>query len=296
MRRIRFSRPTIQVFLSSVVLMAVISCEAPVERPKGYARVLEDAKETFGQSRFDKALDFSSSLATATPPNEFTERGQVLSIILANGLAQGYKDLGEAYRDGAEEMKTPADRTEFTGRRFNYFQYAKTNTLQLAEISTRFIQDQGEGEAKELTVECPYPSVEPPAANPPLERVTKGMRVEPAEQQEAEVNAIRIGMRRSLAGALGVDRAQVGAALASGSAKVSSPAFCLFISRQLMDNAETFAKRALNEPRTRGAVLDRAEAALHHAQALLEASPDKDLGKTAKDLAREISRAKKKKT
>ena len=273
--------------------MTVTSCEVPVERLKGYGRVLEYAKETFGQSRFDLALDSYSNLATAKPTNEFTERGQVLSIILANGLAQGYKDLGEAYRDGAEEMKAPADRTEFIGRRYNYFQYAKTNTLLLAEISTRFIQNQEGGEAKELTVECPYPSAESPSANPILERVIKGMRVEAAEQQEAEVIAIRMGVRRSLAGALGVSEAEVGAALASGSAKVSSLAFCLFVSRQLMDNAETLAKKDLNEPRIRRAVLDRAEAALNYAQALLEANPDEDLGKTAKDIVREITRAKK---
>ena len=288
--------------LATILLAAAFACSPPQERATGYAKVFEDAKETFGQSRFTKAQDYATNLAKASPANEFTERGQLLSIVIANGMAGAYKELGDAYRDGGEDMESSADRSEYAGRRLNYFQDAKSHTLHLAEMSSRFLQSQKEGELKELTLEAPIPAAEGPAVNQQLERVRNGMRLQANEHEDAHLNAVRSGMKRSLAEVLGVDPSEVPTVLETGSAKVTNLAFCLFLTRQLLENAEALGPKGVNEPKMRLAVLDRAGMALDRAQELLEAAPEPDqelhqeLQKSAKTLKSDLEKAKKRKT
>ena len=284
--------------LASILLAATFACTPPQERATGYAQVFEDAKETFGQSRFSKAQGYATNLAKASPANEFTERGQLLSIVIANGMAGAYKELGDAYRDGGEDMESSADRSEYANRRLNYFQDAKSHTLHLAEMSSRFLQSQQEGEVKELTLEAPIPTAEGPAVNQQLERVRNGMRLQANEHEDAHLNAVRSGMKRSLAEVLGVDPSEVSTVLETGSAKVTNLALCLFLTRQLLENAEALGPKGVNEPTMRLAVLDRAGLALDRAQELLEAAPepDQEIQKSAETLKKDLEEAKKKKT
>ncbi len=284
--------------LATILLAAAVACTPPQERATGYEKVFEDAKETFGQSRFTKAQDYATNLAKASPANEYSERGQLLSIVISNGLAGAYKELGDAYRDGGEDMESAADRSEYANRRLNYFQDAKSHTLHLAEMSSRFLQTQKEGEVKELTLEAPIPAAEGPAVNQQLERVRNGMRLQTVEHEDAHLNAVRTGMKRSLAEVLGVEPSEVPTALETGSAKVTNVALCLFLTRQLLENAEALGPKGVNEPKMRLAVLDRAGMALDRAQELLEAGPepDQELQKSAKTLKRDLEKAKKKKT
>ena len=284
--------------LATILLAAAFACSPPEERATGNAKVFEDAKETFGQSRFTKAQDYATNLAKASPANEFSERGQLLSIVISNGLAGAYKELGDAYRDGGEDMESAADRSEYANRRLNYFQDAKSHTLHLAEMSSRFLQTQKEGEVKELTLEAPIPAAEGPAVNQQLERVRHGMRLQAGEHEDAHLNAVRSGMNRSLAEVLGVEPSEVPTALETGSAKVTNVALCLFLTRQLLENAEALGPKGVNEPKMRLAVLDRAGMALDRAQELLEAGPepDQELQKSAQTLKSDLEKAKKKKT
>ena len=52
------------LLLTSLAL--VLSCSAPVPKPTGPAADYQDAKDMFKRSRFDRALEFSDGLATAT--------------------------------------------------------------------------------------------------------------------------------------------------------------------------------------------------------------------------------------
>ncbi len=47
--------------LSTILLAAAVACTPPQERATGNAKVFEDAKETFGQSRFTKAQDYATN-------------------------------------------------------------------------------------------------------------------------------------------------------------------------------------------------------------------------------------------
>lgn len=269
------------------------SCSPPVERLTGFAKVHDNAKIMFGLSDFDRSLEYATELAKANPSTEFTERGQVISVILMSGLAQGYKELAEGYRDGLEKLKNPSERSAYSSRRYDYYQYSKTRALQLAELSPRFLQAQEGDGVKDFTVELPYPEIEPPPSNQELDRVLEGMHLEDPEHTEAELKAIRMCMRRSLAGALGVEEDKVRATLESGSAKISNVAFYLFLARQLVEITGTFGPKGLRENRTRIAVCDRADAVVEKALAILKANPDEDLEKVATDIQKDIETARK---
>ena len=294
MRRNQLCRGALQVILSSLLMALVLgSCSAPVERLVGFAKVYDNAKIMFGLSDFDRSLEYATELAKADPPTEFTERGQVISVILMSGLARGYKELAEGYRDGIEKLKNPSERPAYSRRRYDYYQYSKTRALQLAELSTRYLQGQEGDEVKDFAVELPYPEIEPSVSNQELDRVLEGMHLEDPEHTIAELKAIRKCMRRSLAGALGVEEDNVRAALESGSARISNVAFDLFLARQLVELTGTFGPKGLRENRTRIAVCDRADAVVEKALAILKANPDEDLEKVAADIQKDIETARK---
>ena len=284
----------LQAILGSVLVILVLgSCSPPVERLTGLAKVNDDAKIMFGRSSFDRSLELAIELAKANPPTEFTERGQMASAILMSGLAQGYKELAEGYRDGIKKLRGSSERPEYSRRRYDYYQYAKTHGLQLAELSTRFLQAQKESEVKNLTVELPYPAIEPPVSNQELAKVLAGMHLEDSEHAEAELKAIRICMRRSLTGALGIDEGNLSVALKQGSAKVSNVVFCLFLARQLVGITEIFGPKGTRENRIRIAVCDRADAVTQKVLDMLKQKPDKGLKKVAIGIEKDIKIARK---
>ena len=76
-----------------VVLLAclalTLSCSAPVPRPVGPAADYQDAKDMVKRNRFDRALEFTDGLASATPATKFTERAQVLRVVIFAGEVKG---------------------------------------------------------------------------------------------------------------------------------------------------------------------------------------------------------------
>ena len=52
--------------LAGIVL--ILSCEPPVKQPVGPARDYADAKDLFKKGNFDRTLDFTDGLASASPP------------------------------------------------------------------------------------------------------------------------------------------------------------------------------------------------------------------------------------
>ena len=99
------------LLLTSLAL--VLSCSAPVPKPTGPAADYQDAKDMFKRSRFDRALEFSDGLASATPATKYTERAQVLRVVIFTGQLESCKDLAEAYAKGADATKNAHFKAEY---------------------------------------------------------------------------------------------------------------------------------------------------------------------------------------
>jgi hypothetical protein len=178
-----------------VLLLATLaldlSCSAPVQKPTGPAADYQDAKDMFKRGRFDRALEFSDGLASATPATKFTEKAQVLRVVIFTGQIKSYKELVDAYTKGADKTKNPHFKAAYETLRHDNMQDGMKAALGLAETAHQLVE--GGKISKELTLEAPYPSIDAPLEVADLARVTEGGWIEPDHQESAAVDSMNRG-------------------------------------------------------------------------------------------------------
>lgn len=269
-----------------VVLLATLalslSCSAPVQRPTGPAADYQDAKDMFKRGRYDRALEFTDGLASAVPAANFTERAQVLRVVIFTGQVKSYKELVDAYSKGADKTKNPHFKAEYDRLRHDNMQDGMKAALGLAETAHQLME--GGKISKELILEAPYPSIEGPLEVTDLGHVMEGGWIEPDHQDSAAVDSMNKGIDDALAGAVSGDRSTARNALASGSTKISGLDFALFTGNQLLEGASFFDRRHSRDPQKLRTVCDEAYEAVKAADALLKETPDKDKEEQVKKL------------
>lgn len=273
-----------------VVLLATLalslSCSQPVPRPTGPAADYQDAKDMFKRGRYDRALEFTDGLASAVPVTKFTERAQVLRVVIFTGQVKSYKELVDAYTKGADKTKNPHFKAEYERLRHDNMQDGMKAALGLAETAHQLLE--GGKISKELTLEAPYPSIEGPLEVTDLGHVMEGGWIEPDHQESAAVDSINKGIDDALAGVVSGDRSKARNALASGSTTISGLDFALFIGNQLLEGASFFDRRHSRDPVKLRTVCNEAYEAVKAAEALLKETPDKDKENQVKKLEDQI--------
>ena len=273
-----------------VVLLATLaltlSCSAPVPRPTGAAADYQDAKDMFKRGRFDRALEFTDGQASASPATKFTERAQVLRVVIFTAQVKSYKELVDAYTKGVDKTRNPHFEAEYGRLRHDNMQEGVRAALGLAETAHHLLE--GGKISKEVTLEAPYPSMEGPLEVTDLPRVMEGGWIEPDHQESVAVDTMNKGIDDALAGVVSGDRSKARDALASGSTKISGVDFALFIANQLLEAASFFDRRHSRDPLKGRTVCNEAYEAVTAAEALLKETPDKDKENQVKKLEDQI--------
>lgn len=273
-------------------LIFVVSCEPPVKKLVGPARDYTDATELFNKGNFDRALEFTDGLASASPPTAYTERARVMRAIIYSGRVKAYKELAEAYAKGIEKTKNRRFKAEYERLRNDAQQYAAKAALGLAETAHQMMG--GAGIGKEITLELPYPSTEGPVTVTQLNRVMEGGWIEPDDQEAASLDARRKGIDDALAEAVGGGRAKARTGLAAGPVKIGGVDFALFLGNQLLNGAGAFDRKHYNDFQKFKLIAGEADEAAQAALALLKGNPNKDKEKDVKKLQTAIQDAVKK--
>jgi len=285
-----FNHSPLQFHRVLVVLLAslalTLSCSPPVPRPTGPGADYQDAKDMFKRGRFDRALEFTDGLASASPATKFTERAQVLRVVIFTGQVKSYKELVDAYTKGADKTKNPHFKAEYGRLRHDNMQDGMKAALGLAETAHQLME--GGKVSKELTLEAPYPSIEGPLEVTDLGHVMEGGWIEPDQQESAAIDSINKEIDDTLAGAVSGDRSKVRNALASGSTTISGLDFALFIGNQLLEGAGFFDRWHSRDPLKLRTVCNEAYEAVKAADALLKETPDKDKENQVKKLEDQI--------
>ena len=282
----RFHRILV-VLLTSLAL--ALSCSAPVQKPVGPAADYQDAKDMFKRNRFDRALDFTDGLASATPATKYTERAQVLRVVIFTGQLESYKELVDAYGKGAEATKNTHFKAEYQRLRQDNMQYGMKAALGLAETAHQLLE--GGKVSKELILEAPYPSIEGPLEVADLAHVGEGGWIEPDHQDSAAVDSLNKGIDDALAAAVSGDRAKARTALASGSTNIDGLDFTLFLGNQLEEAASIFDRKHGDDPIKLRAVCNEGFEAVKAVENLLKETPDKDKETQVKKLEDQIRAA-----
>jgi hypothetical protein len=236
----------------------------------------------FKRGRFDRALEFTDGQASASPATKFTERAQVLRVVIFAAQVKSYKELVDAYTKGADKTKNPHFQAEYGRLRHDNMQDGMKAALGLAETAHQLLE--GGKISKELTLEAPYPAIEGPLEVTDLGHVMEGGWIEPDHQESAAVDSINKGIDDALAGVVLGDRSTARNALASGSTKISGLDFALFIGNQLLEGASFFDRRHSRDPLKLRTVCNEAYEAVKAAEALLKETPDKDKENQVKKL------------
>jgi len=272
------------VLLTSLAL--TLSCSAPVQRPVGPAGDYQDAKDMFKRNRFDRTLDFTDGLASASPVTKYTERAQVLRAVIFTGQVESYKELVDAYTIGADETKNTHFKAEYNRVRQDNLQYGMKAALGLAETAHQLME--GGKVSKELILEAPYPSVEGPLEVADLAHVRDGGWIEPDHQESAAVDSLNKGIDDALAGMVSGDRAKARTALASGSTTITGLDFALFIGNQLLEAASMFDRKHGDDPLKLRTVCNEDYEVVKAADNLLKDTPDPDKEKQVRKLEDQI--------
>jgi len=272
------------LLLTSLAL--VLSCSAPVQKPTGPGADYQDAKDMFKRNRFDRSLEFTDGLASASPATKYTERAQVLRAVIFTAQVESCKDQVEAYAKGADATKNTHFKAEYERLRHDNLQDGMKAALGLAETAHQLLE--GGKVSKQLTLEAPYPSVEGPFEVADLEQVKQGGWIEPDHQDAAAVDSLNKGVDDALASALGGDRSKARSALDSGSATIDGLDFAIFLGNQLAVGAGLFDRKNGNDPVKLRAVTNEASEAVKTAETLLKETPNADKEKQVKKLDEQI--------
>jgi hypothetical protein len=276
--------------LAGIVL--ILSCEPPVKQPVGPARDYADAKDLFKKGNFDRTLEYTEGVASASPPNAYTERARVLRLIIYSGRVKAYKQLTDAYAKGSQAAKNPRFKAEYQRLRSDALDYGTKAALGVGETAHQMLE--GAGIGKEVTLEAPYPATEGPQTLPQLERVMEGAWIEPQEQDAASLGARQKGIDDALAEAVGGDRTKARTELTAGPVKIGGVDFALFLGHQLLDAASMFDRKHYNDFQKFKLIADEGDQTVQAALAMLKESPDKDKEKEVKKLDAAIKAAIKK--
>jgi len=262
--------------------VVLASCGPSTSNPSAQTSPYDRAKEAFKSGQLDKALDLTDKLATATPPEDSTDRARVLRAVIYSGELKGAKELAEAYNKGAEKATASPARSGYHRLQHDTLVTAGKAALGLAATAHQIAPDGVI--AKELTLDASYPAAEGSSEIKELATVEAGTLISPDQQDSASVDAMRKGVDDALGEVVGGDRAKARNVLASGSTKLEGTAFAIFLAQQLAEGAVVFDKHHSLDPQRLRSLCDEGDETLKAASALLKDTPNKDQEKEVKKL------------
>lgn len=234
------------------------------------------AKSTYAAGDFVKTSDNLSQLAGST---EFGARTQPWSLVISAGLAKGYSDLAENFEFGARANR--ANPTPFRRQVTQLRNLASAAAMQTTESLHKFMDT---NKSDPVVLEFGYPTGN--AAEPvQLQRVAKGMILPDADIESLQKAMVQRGVllmaTRAVAGS--DDPAKALEIFKSGDVKVPRATFLLAMGKALLDQAELYTPRKLDQPERLKVLCE------HSAEAINAAPPTKE----TKDLLAKIEKLRK---
>ncbi len=229
-------------FTGSVVLFLVSCSNQPSGPQPGTAAFYwASARQTFLSGDYVKTSD---NLDRATKSSEYAAKALPWSMIVDAGLIRGYMELADDYEQGARANRTNPG--PFRRQASNYRRLTRGLTSQLAE---KFRDFQKINKDDQVSLAFPFPSGT--QASPPLlGKILQGIFPPEAELEDAQKLMLRRAIILEAADATGTaeDSSKAQELFKSGEVKVPRSTFMLAMGRALINSADLYNSKKLDEP------------------------------------------------
>jgi hypothetical protein len=228
-------------------------------QPGTPAFFLASAKSTYAAGDFIKTSD---NLAQVANTAEFGARTEPSWILISAGLAKGYADLAENYEFGGRANRN--NPTPFRRQVTQYRNLAGAAAMQTTQSLHHFL-DTNKGDPIVLEFGYPTGSAVLPVQ---LQRVAKGMMPPEGETESLQNSMLQRGVllitARAVAGSN--DTAKALELFKAGEVKVPRATFLLALGKALLDEADLYTPRKLDQP-------ERLKVVCEHAAEAIAAAP-----------------------
>lgn len=210
------------------------------------------AKSTYGSGDFLKAKDNLGQLAKGQ--SEFAARSQALSTVLSAGIAQAYIDLADNFELGARANR--ANPTPFH-KSANLF---RSQAAAVAMENAEMVHQLQGSKAEIVEIAFGYPSGNP-AEPVQLQRVAKGLILADSDVESLTKEMVQRGVLLAMSRSVGAadDTAKALEIFKSGDVKIPRAAFLFAAGKALVDQAELFTGKKLDQPNRLGLLLKEAD-------------------------------------
>lgn len=248
-----------------------------------------DAKNNVATLDFESALKNLDRLIKSAGDQPIAQQGTVLRTALLTAMADGSKQMAEAYGAGAKQPPAQARQAQFTQMRSDYYGVARVRLMNAMEA---VMQQRGKLGNQPLRLDMAFPEFSG-TGNPAVTKVKDGYWAEEADRYRVELETVRNALARALArlAGAGEDVHKGRAAFGKGGVEIDPRVYLIELSNAFVQLSEIFDKNALNDARYRRIALEVVRDNMDAALKLLGAKPDKELEAKAKKIRAESEKA-----
>ena len=272
--------------LSLWVLCSACASAPPTATAEQYFATV---KNNLTAQDYEAGLNNLDRLIEAAGDSSLGQQGRVLRIALLTALADGKKQMAEAYGQGRNERLGRPRRAEFTKIRADYYRDARDRLVAAMEA---FLEQRGKLSEQPIPLEVPFPAFSE-GEHGAIARIKRGLSVGDDARSRAELQSIRNALARIMTRLVGEedDLHKAQEIFHKGDVQVDTCCYLIEMSRTLTRTGEIFDPIALNDSRFRRISYEIARDNIEAALELMGGQPDKQLVAKAKRIKAECEKS-----
>lgn len=256
--------------------------------PPAAEQFFADAKKNLAAMDHEAALKNLDRAIKAAEAPPLTQQCTIIRTALLTAMAEGTKQMGDAYRDGARQSAAAGRVGQFGQMKSDYYGISRVRLMGAMEA---VLAQRAKLGVQPMPLDLAFPdySGQEPAA---MIRARNGQWVEDATRYRTELEAIRNALARMFAAVAGAgsDVAKGKAVFDKGGVQIDPRVYLIELSNAFLRLSSIFDRRALDDPRYRRISLEVVQGNLDVLAKLLAEKPDKELEARAKKLKAECEK------
>ncbi len=272
------------------VCVFLLSCSGESSKPEAVPYAA--AKENLTTLDFDAALKNLDKTIKAAPDEPDGKEAALVRIALLTALAEGSRDMADAYGKGVTQPSARMQTGPYTRMRSDYLGMSRVYLMDAMEA---VMKQRTKLSDAPLSLKIAFPdfSGTEPAV---MDRIRHGMSVQDSERVRTELENSRNNLARTMAALAGAgeDVHKGHTAFQTGSVQLDTRVFLLELSAAFFTMRDIFEAKALDDVRYLRTTIEVVQGNLDALDKLLAARPDKDMQARAKKLRADCDAAIKK--